>query len=98
MGIELGKLLIEQEIRQIRLWQYSAREERFKPYLFSIFEINFFPNLPVEKQRIKRALRWLSSKHENAYVSQEEIINLKTTSGKPISKTVRRILIELGEI
>lgn len=98
MGIEFGKLLVEQEIRQIRLWQYSAREERFKPYLFSIFEINFSPNLSVEKQRIKRALRWLSSKHENAYVSQKEIINLKTDSGKPISKTVRRILVELGEI
>ena len=98
MGIELEKLLIEHEIKQVRLWQFSQREKRMKPYLFSIFEIRFFPNLPVERQMITRALRWLSSKHENIYVSSKEIMNLCTNSGKPISKTVKRILLELGEI
>ncbi|MBK8903091.1 MAG: NUDIX domain-containing protein [Anaerolineaceae bacterium] len=37
MGIELEKLLVEQEIKQIRLWQFSQREKKLKAYLFSIF-------------------------------------------------------------
>ena len=98
MGIELEKLLVGQEIKQVRLWQFSQREKRVKAYLFSIFEINFFPNLPMERQMIIRSLRWLSSKHDNIYVSRKEIMNLRTADGKPISKTVRRILSELGEL
>lgn len=98
MGIELEKLLVEHEIKRVRFWQFSQREKRMKPYLFSIFAIHFFPNLPVEKEMITRSLRWLSSKHENTYVSRKEIINLQTNCGKPVSKTVRRILLELGEI
>jgi 8-oxo-dGTP pyrophosphatase MutT (NUDIX family) len=98
MGIEPGKIEIEQEARLVKLWQYSAREKRFKPYLFSIFTTNLFSDLPADRQKVTRALRWLSSKYENAYVSQAEIINLQAADGKPISATVRRILIELREI
>lgn len=98
MGIELETLLVEQEIKQIRLWQFSEREKRMKLYQFSIFEIQFFPDLPVNRQIILRSLRWLSSQYENIYVHQDEIMNLKTVAGKPISKTVRRILLKLGEI
>ena len=98
MGIEPGKIEIEQEARVVKLWQYSAREKRFKPYLFSIFAINLFPDLPADRQKVTRALRWLSSKYENAYVSQAEILNLQAADGKPISDTVRRILIKLREI
>lgn len=98
MGIELEKLSVEQEIKQVRLWQFSQREKRMKAYLFSIFEINFFPNLHLERQMITRSLRWLSSKHDNIYVSRTEVMNLRTADGKPISKTVQRILSELGEL
>jgi 8-oxo-dGTP pyrophosphatase MutT (NUDIX family) len=98
MGIGLERVMVEQEIKQVRLWQFSEREKRMKPYHFSIFAIHFFPDLPVDRQIVTRSLRWLSSKHENAYVSQGEISSLQTQSGKPVSKTVRRILVELGEI
>ncbi len=98
MGIESGKIQIEQEARLVKLWQYSVREKRFKPYLFSIFVIDLFPDLLADRQKVARALRWLSSKYENTYVSQAEIINLETVDGKPISDTVRRILIALREI
>ncbi|MCC6607198.1 MAG: NUDIX domain-containing protein [Anaerolineae bacterium] len=98
MGVDLERVMVEQEIKQIRLWQFSEREKRMKPYHFSIFAIQFFPDLPVDRQTVTRSLRWLSSKQENAYVSQREISGLQTDSGKPVSKTVRRILVELGEI
>ena len=94
----LGEIFSEQEIEQIKLWQFSKREKRFKSYQFTLFRIQLFPDLPVDRQKMKRALRWLSTKHNNIYVSNEEIRLLKTKCGKPISKTVRRILIRLGEI
>lgn len=94
----LGEIFAEREIEQINLWQFSKREKRFKAYRFSIFRIQLFPDLPVDRQKMKRALRWLSTKHNNLYVSDKEIRRLKTNCGKPISKTVRRILVKLGEI
>ena len=96
MGIELEGLLVEREIKQIQLWQFSKREKKLKPYRFSVFEICFFPDLPVERQKIKRALCWLSSKHDNIYVSQKEILKLETNTGKPISKTVKLVLADLN--
>ncbi len=94
----LGVIFSEQEIEQINLWQFSKRQKRFKSYRFSVFRIQLFPDLPVDSQKIKRALRWLSTKHNNTYVSADEIRMLRTYSGQPISKTVNRILRKLGEI
>lgn len=94
----LGEIFVEQEVEKINLWQFSKREKRFKSYQFSIFRIQLFPDLPVDRQKMKRALRWLSTKHNNIYVSSEEIRQLKTNCGKPISKTVQRILLKLGEL
>lgn len=88
----------EQEIEQVCFWQFSKREKRYKSYQFSIFRIQLFPNLPVDRQKMKRALRWLSTKHNNIYVSSEEIGRLKTNCGKPISRTVQRVLLKLGEL
>lgn len=98
MGVDLEGVMVEQEIKQVWLWQFSEHEKRMKPYHFSIFAIQFFPDLLVDRQIATRSLRWLSSKHENAFVSQREVTRLLANSGKPISKTVRRILVELGEI
>lgn len=94
----LGEIFEEREVEQIKLWQFSKREKRYKAYRFSVFRIHLFPDLPVDRQKMKRALRWLSTKHNNIYVSDEEIRLLMTKCGKPISKTVRRILMKLGEI
>lgn len=88
----------EQEIEQINLWQFSEREKRVKAYRFSIFRIQFFPDFTIDVQKMRRALRWLSTRYNNVYVSKEEIMQLKTNEGKPISKTVRRVLKKLGEI
>ena len=94
----LGEVFEEREIEQINLWQFSKRERRFKSYCFSIFRIQLFPDLPVDRQKMKRALRWLSTKHNNIYVSSEEIRLLQTKCGKPISRTVQRVLVKLGEL
>jgi len=94
----LEEIFEEREIEQIHLWQFSKREKRIKSYWFAIFRIQLFPDLPVDRQKMKRALRWLSTKHNNIYVSSEEIRELKTTCGKPISRTVRRVLRRLGEL
>ena len=94
----LEEVFEEREIEQIHLWQFSKHEKRFKSYSFSIFRIQLFPDLPVDRQKMKRALRWLSTKHNNIYVSSEEIRGLQTTSGQPISRTVRRVLMKLGEL
>lgn len=94
----LDEIFEEREIEQINLWQFSKRKKRYKSYQFSIFRIQLFPDLPVDRQKMKRALRWLSTKHNNIYVSNEEIKRLRTSCGKPISKTVQRILMKLGEI
>ena len=94
----MADVFAEQEIEQIRLWQYSEREKKLKSYHFSIFRIQFFPDFPVDMQKMKRALRWLSTKYKNTYVSKEEVMRLKTNEGKPISKTVRRVLKKMGEI
>ncbi len=94
----LGEIFEEREIEQMRLWQFSKREKRYKSYQFAIFRIQLFPDLPVDRQKMKRALRWLSTKHNNIYVSSEEIKKLKTNCGKPISRTVLRVLSRLGEV
>ena len=98
MGVDLEGVVVDHEIKQVWLWQFSEREKRMKPYHFSIYAIQFFPELPVDRLIATRSLRWLSSKYENAFVTQREVTRLLTNSGKPISKTVRRILVELGEI
>ena len=94
----VGEIFTEHEVEQIGLWQFSRRQKRFKSYQFSVFRIQLFPDLPVDGQKMKRALRWLSTKHNNIYVSAEEIKKLETHGGQPISKTVQRILQKLGEI
>ena len=94
----LDEIFEERQIEQINFWQFSQREKRFKSYCFSIFRIQLFPDLPVDRQKMKRALRWLSTKHNNIYVSSEEIRMLRTKCDKPISRTVQRILLKLGEI
>ena len=82
----LEDVFAEQEIEQIYLWQFSEREKRFKSYQFSIFRIQFFPDFPVDTQKMKRALRWLTTKYKNVYVSTNEINNLQTNEGKPSPK------------
>lgn len=91
-------ILIDREIKRIQMCQYSQREKRFKKYQFALFEIRLFPDLPADPAAIQHALRWLSTRHTNVYVTREEIKNLQTAEGKPVSKTVRRILKEVGEI
>lgn len=94
----LADIFKEREIEQIHLWQFSKREKKLKLYRFCVFKIQFFPNLEVDNTQIKRALRWLSTKHHNIFVSLDEIDRLETKDGQPISKTVRLILNKLGEI
>jgi 8-oxo-dGTP pyrophosphatase MutT (NUDIX family) len=89
---------IDREIKRIHLCQYSQREKRFKQYQFALFEIRLFSDLPADPTAIQHALKWLSTRHTNVYVTREEIKNLQTSEGKPISRTVRRILKAVGEI
>lgn len=91
-------ILIDREIKRIQLCQYSQREKRFKQYQFALFEIRLFPDLPADPTAVQHALRWLSTRHTNVYVTREEIKNLQTSEGKPISRTVYRILKAVGEI
>lgn len=94
----LDHIIVEHEIRRIQMCQYSQREKRTKHYLFALFEIRLFPDLPIDPVVVTHALKWLSSRQENAYVTRAEVETLQTRDGKPISDTVRCILQELGEL
>jgi len=90
--------LIVRELQQIELQQFSYRDQVTKNYLFSVFEVELFPRLPIDPRMRINAARWLSTGRENIFVSQSELNNLVTHSGWPISITARRILQEIGEI
>jgi len=77
--------------------QFSHREQRFKDYFFGVFEVDLFPRLPMSATRKISAARWLSTEHDNEFISRQEIENLSTCNGHPISVTTRRILQHIEE-
>ena len=89
---------VGRELGQIRLRQYSHREQITKNYHFALFEVCILPDLPIDWSSPNYFARWLSTGRENTFVSVAEIQNLCTSSGRPISTTTRRILQALGEI
>lgn len=92
-----GVVAIEQNGR-VCMSQFSQREHRFKDYSFHIFKVHFFPNMSVDQRKVTHSLLWLTSHNKNIYVSEQEVRNLRTKDGRPISKTVYRILKTIGEI
>jgi len=94
----LDSVIAVKERKVVHMRQFSLRERRLKNYRFSIFEINFFPYLSVDQQKVTHSLIWLTSQQTNVYVTAQEVLNLRTQDGKPISKTVRRILKTMGEL
>ncbi len=93
-----SEFLVGKEIAQLRMRQFSQREQIVKNYHFAIFEVAIFPDLPLDWKMPHYFARWLSTGRENVFVSRAEIENLCTVSGKPISATTRHILRELGEL
>jgi len=93
-----SEFLVGKEIVQLRMRQFSRREQIVKNYHFAIFEVAIFPDLPLNWEMPHYFARWLSTGRENVFVSKSEIENLCTISGKPISATTRHILQEMGEL
>ncbi len=89
--------LIINLMREIEMRQFSHREQCYKDYFFGIFEVDLFPRLPMSAMRKISAARWLSTKSNNKFVSRQEIENLCTRDGHPISVTTRRILQHIEE-
>jgi 8-oxo-dGTP pyrophosphatase MutT (NUDIX family) len=87
--------LIARELKHIYLSQYSQRHRIFKNYHFCVFVVDIFPNLELDKVQF---VRWLSTGRQNVFCSKEEIIQLRTYQNRPISRTTRLILQELGEL
>lgn len=98
MGLSAStEFQITQELASVQMIQYSNREQRMKEYIFAIFEVDIFPTMPT-KHGVNPAIRWLSTGHENVFVSPSEIENLRTKDGRPISVTTKAILHNLGEL
>lgn len=89
---------IVNELGPVQMRQFSRRERKMKDYHFAIFEIDVFPDLLINREEMGSVVRRLSKKCQNILVTKEEIRNLCTASGKPISKTTRRILQEVGDL
>jgi 8-oxo-dGTP pyrophosphatase MutT (NUDIX family) len=89
---------IGRELGRINLQQYSHREHIVKNYHFALYDVSVLPNLPIDWDSPHYFARWLSTGRENIYVTAEEIQNLSTVNGRPISATTRQILQALGEI
>lgn len=89
---------IGRELGRIDLQQYSCREHIVKNYHFALYDVSILPNLPIDWESPHYFARWLSTGRENIYVTAEEIQNLSTVNGRPISATTRQILQVLGEI
>lgn len=89
--------LIVNLMKEIEMRQFSHREKRFKDYFFGIFEIDLFPRMPMSATRKISAARWLSTEHDNKFISRQEVENLSTHTGDPISVTTRRILQHVDE-
>lgn len=90
---------VVRELQQVPVRQFSYRERMVKDYHFGVFEVEIFPALlPMNGARPNYAARWLSTGRENIFVSRQEIENLRTQAGRPISPTTRYILQALGEL
>lgn len=89
--------LVVRELEQVNMWQFSLREKKMKSYHFSIFEVDLFPTLPISRENVTYAARWLSTSRENIFVTRQEIESLRTRLGRPISATTRHILQAMGE-
>lgn len=89
---------VGQELGQLRMQQYSRREQMVKNYHFALFDVKVLPNLPIDRESPHYFARWLSTGRENIFVSADEIQNLSTVGGRPISATTRHVLQVLGEI
>jgi 8-oxo-dGTP pyrophosphatase MutT (NUDIX family) len=88
---------IMQQLGLVTMTQYSRREQQVKEYTFAIFDVRIFPTFPVNFRR-NSAIRWLSTGDENVFVSANEINNLMTQDGRPISTTTKYILQAVGEL
>jgi 8-oxo-dGTP pyrophosphatase MutT (NUDIX family) len=98
MGLRAStEFQVIRELASVQMAQYSPREQRIKDYFFAIFEVDIFPTLSINC-KANTAIRWLSTEHENILVSADEIENLCTSDGKPISPTTKAILQSLGEL
>lgn len=89
---------VGRELGQIRLQQFSHREQIIKNYHFALFDVSVLPDLPIDRDSPHYFARWLSTGRENTFVTAQEIQNLSTFGGRPISATTRHILQALGEI
>jgi 8-oxo-dGTP pyrophosphatase MutT (NUDIX family) len=89
---------VGRELGQVRLRQFSHREQIIKNYHFALFDVSVLPDLPIDRDSPHYFARWLSTGRENTYVTAKEIQNLSTFGGRPISATTRHILQALGEI
>lgn len=90
--------IIERELKHIYLSQYSQQHQIFKNYHFCVFVVNIFPYLLIDKTKEHSFARWLSTGNHNTYSSKKEINQLSTYQNRPISRTTRLILQELGEL
>ena len=85
-------------LKMAYMQQHSQHEDRVKNYHFGVYEVELFPNLGILGSEPNYAAKWLSTKHENVFVSVQEIDNLKTADGRAISYTTKHILQILGEM
>ena len=88
---------ILKQLGLVTMTQYSRREQQVKEYTFAIFDVRIFPTFPLTFRK-NAAIRWLSTGYENVFVSANEINNLMTLDGRPISSTTRFILQAVGEL
>lgn len=90
---------VVRELQHVQLRQFSYHERIVKDYRFRVFEVEIFPTLlSMNDARPNYAARWLSTGRENIFVSRQEIENLRTHAGRPISPTTRYIMQALGEL
>lgn len=89
---------VGRELGQLKMQQFSHREQMVKNYHFALFDVKILPNLPIDSESPHYFARWLSTGRENIFVSAGEIQNLSTVGGRPISATTRHVLQILGEI
>ncbi len=89
---------VGRELGQLKMQQFSHREQMVKNYHFALFDVKILPNLPIDSESPHYFARWLSTGRENIFVSADEVQNLSTVGGRPISATTRHVLQVLGEI
>jgi 8-oxo-dGTP pyrophosphatase MutT (NUDIX family) len=90
--------IVQGELKHIYLSQFSQRQQVFKNYHFCVFAVDIFPNLPMDRDRSYSFARWLSTGRQNIFTSKEEVLQLRTYQNRPISRTTRLVLQELGEL